>query len=200
MSEVNFGSTFRIPITQQGVNKTKKVKLKGLVDSYGGLVGTGNTGYARVSIENDKDAAFIRKLKDIGYKVYQQFEGEKIARKDLDEHIRCCLANADYKQYGKQKNRVVKQKYREPYMDYSETKGVVTNLSQTEKSSGNNFVQKQNSKTQIKQATQNDYEFKNREAHKVEEQNAIRNSESYKKIAEEYGQEAAEAMFFYSRK
>ena len=44
MTEVNFSSTFRIPVTQPGVNKAKKVKLKGLVDSYGGLVGTGNTG------------------------------------------------------------------------------------------------------------------------------------------------------------
>ena len=55
MTEVNFSSTFRIPVTQPGVNKAKKVKLKGLVDSYGGLVGTGNTGYARVSIPNEKD-------------------------------------------------------------------------------------------------------------------------------------------------
>lgn len=63
MTEVNFSSTFRIPVTQPGVNKAKKVKLKGLVDSYGGLVGTGNTGYARVSIPNEKDESFPQKIK-----------------------------------------------------------------------------------------------------------------------------------------
>ena len=87
MTEVNFGSTFRIPVTQQGVNKAKKVKLKGLVDSYGGLVGTGNTGYARVSIPNEKDESFLRKLKSVGYKVFQVFEGENISRKSLDDYI-----------------------------------------------------------------------------------------------------------------
>ena len=65
MTEVNFGSTFRIPVTQPGVNKAKKVKLKGLIDSYGGLVGTGNTGYARVSVPNEKALAtkFFKFLK-----------------------------------------------------------------------------------------------------------------------------------------
>lgn len=71
MTEVNFGSTFRIPVTQQGVNKAKKVKLKGLIDSYGGLVGTGNTGYARVSIPNEKDTSFLRKLKALATKFFK---------------------------------------------------------------------------------------------------------------------------------
>lgn len=119
MTEVNFSSTFRIPVTQPGVNKVKKVKLKGLVDSYGGLVGTGNTGYARVSIPNEKDESFLRKLKSVGYKVFQVFEGENISRKSLDDYIKSCLDARDYKQVGKQKAKVSNVKSKLNYMDYT---------------------------------------------------------------------------------
>ena len=102
MSEISFSSTYRIPVMQQGINSTKKMQLKSLITSYNGIVGTGNTGYARVSMGNDKDIAFIRKLKDIGYRVYQQFRGENIGKNNLDEYINKCLENRDYMQYGKQ--------------------------------------------------------------------------------------------------
>lgn len=103
MTEINFGSTYRIPITQQGINNSKKIQLKSLISSFNGLVGTGNTGYARVSIPNSKDESFIRKLKHIGYRVYQIFEGENIARNKIDDYIKECMNGGDYKQFGKQK-------------------------------------------------------------------------------------------------
>ena len=186
MTEVNFGSTFRIPVTQPGVNKAKKVKLKGLIDSYGGLVGTGNTGYARVSVPNEKDESFLRKLKSIGYKVFQVFEGENISRKSLDDYIKSCLDARDYKQVGKQKAKVSNVKSKLNYMDYTfeqpihdikQEKAVITPKKIVEET-----------------------KFFNGEAADTEHQNRIRNSESYKDIVARYGEEAAEAIFFYSRK
>ena len=187
MTEVNFGSTFRIPVTQPGVNKAKKVKLKGLIDSYGGLVGTGNTGYARVSVPNEKDESFLRKLKSIGYKV---FEGENISRKSLDDYIKSCLDARDYKQVGKQKAKVSNVKSKLNYMDYT---------------TDNKFEQpihdiKQEKAVITPKKIVEETKFFNGEAADTEHQNRIRNSESYKDIVARYGEEAAEAIFFYSRK
>jgi len=100
MTEVNFGSTYRIPITQQGISKSKKVQLKSLISSFGGVVGTGNTGYARVSIPNSKDETFLRKLKDIGYRIYLVFAGEKISKNRLDDYIKECMEKGEYEQVG----------------------------------------------------------------------------------------------------
>ena len=190
MTEVNFGSTFRIPVTQPGVNKAKKVKLKGLIDSHGGLVGTGNTGYARVSIPNEKDESFLRKLKSIGYKVFQKFEGENLSRKNMDDYIKTCLDARDYQQVGKQKAKKSPVKSKLKYMDYA---------------SENKFEMpiqdiKQEKAVITPKEIVEETKFFNREAADMEHQNRIRNSESYKDILARYGEEAAEAIFFYSRK
>lgn len=172
MSEISFGSTFRIPITQQGINKSKKVQLKSLIDSYGGLVGTGNTGYARVSIGNDKDAAFLRKLKGIGYRVFQQFQGENIAKKNLDRYIKNCLDNRDYKQFGKQK---------------AKPRGFIS------KPQSQDYQPKP-----IVEENNNKIELINRVS--PEEQDIIRKTKDYQDIASKYGQDFADAAFFLERK
>ena len=76
MTEINFTSTYRIPISQPGVNAAKKVKLKELIGSYpNGLIGNSKVGNARVSVADSEDENFVRKLKTIGYKIFQKFEG-----------------------------------------------------------------------------------------------------------------------------
>ena len=56
MTEINFGSTYRIPITQAGVNAAKKAKLKELIQSYpNGLIGNSKVGNARVSMPDSED-------------------------------------------------------------------------------------------------------------------------------------------------
>ena len=103
MSEVSFGSTYRIPVAQEGINKAKKLRLKALVSGFDNhLVGTGGTGYARVSMPNKEDANFVRKLKAIGYKIFQVFDGENVSKKTIDEFIKTKLDARDYKQVGKQ--------------------------------------------------------------------------------------------------
>lgn len=190
MTEINFGSTYRIPVSQPGINKAKKIGLKSLVDSYGGLVGTGNTGYARVSIPNEKDTKFLQKLRSLGYKIYQVFEGEKISKKDLDDYIKKALASNEYNQKGKQKARHVNRKIRLEYQDYESDKR----------------VKAQQVASEIKPAApkdpiQKEYMFDNWEKDtKKAEQDQIRKTESYKNVVKKYGEEAAEAMFFFTRK
>ena len=180
MSEINFGSTYRIPITQQGINKSKKIQLKSLIGAYGGLVGTGNTGFARVSMTNNKDESFLRKLRKIGYRIFQEFKGENLPNKDIDEYIKTCLDNRDYKQYGKQKAPVINKSVKLKYQDYTDDSFIGKINSQENEYKPIHFVKK----------------------HKSEraEQNRIRNSESYKDIVERYGKEAAEIIFFFFNK
>ena len=85
MSDISFGSTYRISITQAGVNSAKKAKLKELIESYpNGLIGKSKTGHARVSVPDSEDAKFVGKLKALGFKVFQKFEGENISKENLD--------------------------------------------------------------------------------------------------------------------
>ena len=109
MNEINFTSTYRIPITQAGVNSAKKGRLKELIQSYpNGLIGNSKAGNARVSMPDSEDAEFIKKLKTIGYKVYQKFEGENIKKDELDIYIKERLDNRTYKQKGKNIKRMDK--------------------------------------------------------------------------------------------
>jgi len=106
-SIVSFGSTYRIPVTQAGVNSAKKEKLRDLILSYpNGLIGKSKTGHARISVPDSEDANFIAKLKKIGYKVFQKFEGNNIPKEDLDEYIKLRLDTMDYAQRGKSPKRM----------------------------------------------------------------------------------------------
>ena len=107
MTEINFTSTYRIPISQPGVNAAKKVKLKELIGSYpNGLIGNSKVGNARVSVADSEDENFVRKLKTIGYKIFQKFEGENIEKDKLDIYIKEKLDTRNYNQIGKNKKRM----------------------------------------------------------------------------------------------
>ena len=100
--EVSFTGTYRIPITQAGVNNAKKMKLRELIESYpNGLIGKSKQGYARVSMPDSEDENFVRKLKGIGYKIYQRFDGENIDADGLDLFIKQKLDARDFNQKGK---------------------------------------------------------------------------------------------------
>ena len=38
MSDISFKSTYKIPVTQWGINNTKKLQLKSLVESNNGII------------------------------------------------------------------------------------------------------------------------------------------------------------------
>jgi len=102
MNEINFTSTYRIPISQPGINSAKKARLKVLINSYAnGLIGNSKTGNARVSMNDSEDASFVAKLKTIGYKIYQKFEGENIPKEEIDKVLKKKLDTREYHQTGK---------------------------------------------------------------------------------------------------
>ena len=87
MSDISFKSTYKIPVTQWGINNTKKLQLKSLVESYNGIIIGKKDKFALVSIPDKKDLGFIRKLMKIGYREYRQFIGEKIPKNSLEEYV-----------------------------------------------------------------------------------------------------------------
>ena len=107
---VSFSSTYRVPITQPGVNNAKKDKLRTLTQQYGGLISSSKTGAARVSLPNELDDKFEKDLKGIGYKQYQKFDAENLQKEKIDEYIKKALSKFDYSQKGKQKAGKPKEK------------------------------------------------------------------------------------------
>lgn len=88
MTEISFGSTYKIPLKQWSVNNTKKTQLKTMISSYGNyLIKSGKDPYALVSIADKKDMNFMRKLKKLGFFAYQMFEGENIKKEALEKYI-----------------------------------------------------------------------------------------------------------------
>ena len=60
MNNITFGSTYKIPMSQWGINNTKKLQLKNLVSSFNGVVTKGKDSFAVVSIPDKKDIGFMR--------------------------------------------------------------------------------------------------------------------------------------------
>jgi hypothetical protein len=57
---------------------------------------------------NKEDAGFIRDLKMLGFKIFQQFDGENIPKHKLTAYIKDELKIGHYKQFGKQKRKLTK--------------------------------------------------------------------------------------------
>lgn len=107
---ISFCSTYRVPITQPGVNNAKKEKLRQLAQEYDGLISSSKTGALRVSLPNELDGKFEQELKNIGYKQYQKFDGENIPADKIDKYIRISLGELEYEQKGKQKKGKIREK------------------------------------------------------------------------------------------
>ena len=107
---ISFGSTYRVPITQPGVNNAKKERLRQLADEYNALIGNSKTSALRVSLPNKLDAEFEGKLKQIGYRQYQKYDAENLEAHEIDTYIICCQREKDYTQKGKQKKAKSREK------------------------------------------------------------------------------------------
>lgn len=112
MSDISFGSTYRIPLIQPGVNAYKREALKKAASKYQNvLYPNGSNGNVRVSIRKRLDNEFEMKLKRLGFKIFQKFERNNVPKSEfensgvskLDLYIKDELKKADYKQFGKQK-------------------------------------------------------------------------------------------------
>ena len=89
ISQISFGSTYRIPLNQPGVTKAKKDALKELAAIYtNALVPGGRQRFVRVSIPKALDPDFVEDLKKIGFDRYQIFPRHRVSKAKMDEYIR----------------------------------------------------------------------------------------------------------------
>ncbi len=190
MNEINFTSTYRIPITQAGVNAAKKAKLKELIQSYpNGLIGNSKVGNARVSMPDSEDATFIQKLKTIGYKVFQKFEGENIPKEEMDVYIKERLDNRNYNQIGKKMKRMSREMKEKRKFDnsFDAPPKVVKKEEAVEE-----IQPIQTNKEPVKVAKKNSAQ----EAAQKASMERIKQTPGYIKCKEQYGEEFANAVFF----
>ncbi len=211
MSDISFGSTYRIPITQAGVNAAKKAKLKTLIESYpNGLIGKSKTGHARVSVPDAEDANFIGKLKAIGYKVFQKFEGDNISKENLDSFIKEKLDAKDFAQKGKQATRLSKEmkaqrRFERKYIPPVDKKNIDVQADIDTESQLNNISEKmsakfsEQSRAAVVKARKID-ESLEKASKSVLENDKIRESAKYLELKEKYGEEFAEAVYFGIKK
>lgn len=213
MSDINFGSTYRISITQAGVNSAKKAKLKELIESYpNGLIGKSKTGHARISVPDSEDAKFVGKLKALGYKVFQKFEGDNISKENLDAFIKEKLDARDFSQKGKQYKRMsTEMKSQRRYerklvpqntknaADEIDTNVANESISVSERLDShkqNDSLSLKNSKLNTaKNSVENADSVKNNSKVSIEN-DKIRQSAKYMELKEKYGEEFAEAVYF----
>lgn len=106
--EINFGSTYRIPITHPGINKAKKIRLREFITSERGLAPSSSGGYCRISMPQEKDASFEQQLRQLGYRAWQKFDAHSVPNQavgkndnTMDIYIREALAKGEYITVGK---------------------------------------------------------------------------------------------------
>ena len=208
MFNLSFGSTYRIPITQPGANNSKKEKLRNLVESYpNGLIGKSKTGYARVSVPQEADNTFESRLKGIGYKVFQKFDGHDISKENLDLFIKEKLDTRDYNQKGKKMKKMSREmkeqrRYERRFAPpaYEELANTIVDNTVLDSTNANTV---NSNKTLIHQKTDAAKGQKSalKDLYKKdiltnEEIERIKNTESYKSMKDAYGEDFANAVFF----
>ncbi len=203
MFDISFGSTYRIPITQSGVNNAKKERLRTLIESYpNGVIGKSKTGYARVSVPEELDNTFESKLKGIGYKVFQKFDGHDVSKDNLDLFIKEKLDKREYNQKGKKMKRMSREmkeqrrferRYTPPAFDKD-------NIEQNGAEKISNDVTVRSVDTLKKQTRNLSGSIDNIEANQEAELDRIKQTEGYLKLKNEYGEEFADAVYFGLKK
>lgn len=195
MNTISFGSTYRIPITQAGVNNAKKERLRTLIQSYpNGLIGKSKTGQARVSVPDSEDSKFEQKLKTIGYKVFQKFEGDNIPKEQIDSFIKSKLDERDYSQVGKKMKRMSREmkeqrRFERRFTEPVKRQNVDISDDITDISNDTSSKNKQLSNFELRKRAEN-------EIAQIRAINEIKKSPAYLRIKEQYGEEFADAVFW----
>lgn len=195
MNNISFGSVYRIPITQAGVNNAKKERLRMLIESYpNGLIGKSKTGQARVSVPDSEDSKFEQKLKTIGYKVFQKFEGDNIPKEEIDSFVKSKLDARDYNQVGKKMKRMSREmkeqrRYERRFIEPVKKQNVDISDDYMEISNEALPSNKKHSNFELRKKAED-------EIAKIRAINEIKKSPAYLRIKEQYGEEFADAVFW----
>ena len=105
-NNINYKSTYRIPLVEQNVSSAKREIIKKIASGYQNVMyPKGEQGYVRVSIRKRLDKGFEDRLSRNKIKIYQKFERHNVPKTDgrMDDYIKEELKNGNYRQYGKQK-------------------------------------------------------------------------------------------------
>lgn len=195
MNNISFGSIYRIPITQAGVNNAKKERLRTLIESYpNGLIGKSKTGQARVSVPDSEDSKFEQKLKTIGYKVFQKFEGDNIPKEEIDSFVKSKLDARDYSQVGKKMKRMSREmkeqrRYERRFVEPVKKQNVDISDDYMEISNEASALNNKPSNFELRKKAED-------EIAKIRAINEIKKSPAYLRIKEQYGEEFADAVFW----
>lgn len=115
----NFKSTYRIPLTQAGVNPAKKEALRDFLTKEWpthSFVPSSNSGYARISVKANADKRITEKLKQLNFRDYQIFEKHNVPKEKMDEYIRTCINSLDYQEHlGYKRDELVHKKKQAKY-------------------------------------------------------------------------------------
>lgn len=88
MNNISFGSTYRIPLTGQGLTRAPRSELKEMVKQYQNhLLPNNNNGHVRVSIKKKFDKVFEQSLELLGYKKYQKFEKHNVPKSIYKDNV-----------------------------------------------------------------------------------------------------------------
>jgi len=119
--KTNFKSTYRIPLTQAGVNPAKKEALRDFLEKEWpthSFVPSSNGGYARISVRSKADPTIIEKLKQLNFRDYQIFEKHNVPKEKMDEYIRDCLNSLNYQEHLGDKRDALVHKKKEGKFQY----------------------------------------------------------------------------------
>ena len=194
MFNISFSSTYRIPITQAGVNNAKKEKLRALVESYpNGSIGKSKTGYARVSVPQEMDNQFESKLKGIGYRVFQKFDVHDMSKEDFDIFIKEKLDTRDYQQKGKKKKKMPRDLREQRRFERRYTPPVKNVENKEDINIHDDIVV--NSEPRISHFHKPDSPARNDNIDK-DKIASIKQTKEYLRIKDTYGEEFADALYF----
>ena len=114
IQKISFTSTYRIPLSEQGMTPHKKEMLKDFASQFPNhLFRNNRLGHVRISVPEELDEEVETGLKKLFIRVYQKFPEHDIPSKKMNEYIKQELYTGNYRQIGKQK-RKVKRHFRKP--------------------------------------------------------------------------------------
>ena len=110
VQNISFTSTYRIPLSERNITPGKKDEVKNFSDKYEHHLHRGcRLGWVRISVPEELDEEIEKKLKQMGFRIYQKFDAHNLPNNKIDKYIKSHLRIGEYKQVGKNKRKLSPQ-------------------------------------------------------------------------------------------